>query len=115
MNTKVKKIKRDRRQKRIRAKISGTSVVPRLSIFKSNKYITIQLIDDDKGNTIASSSTKAMKGKTLKERAYEAGKDLALKATGKDIGKVVFDRGGYVYTGSVSSAADGAREGGLKF
>ena len=115
MDTKVKKIMRERRQNRIRAKISGTPGRPRLSIFKSNKYITLQLIDDVGRNTLASASTKDMKGKTTTEKAFEAGKAIALKAKEKNVSKVVFDRGGYIYTGSVARAAIGAREGGLKF
>lgn len=115
MDTKVKKEKRGRRQKKIRAKVFGTAARPRLSIFKSNCFITLQVINDEKGNTLAHSSTKEMKGKSLRERAFELGKDIAGKAKSKSITKVVFDRGGYVYTGSVARAADGAREGGLQF
>lgn len=115
MDSKIKKEKRERRRRRIRAKVFGTAQKPRLAIFKSNKYITLQLIDDEKGNTLAYSSTKEIKSKTLSERAFETGKDMALKAKAKKISKVVFDRGGYVYTGSVARAADGARDGGLQF
>lgn len=115
MDTKIKKIKRNRRRKKIRAKISGTLNKPRLSVFKSNRFITLQIIDDEGGNTLAHSSTKNMKAKTLGERAYEAGKDIALKAKAKNIDSVVFDRGGYIYTGSIAKVADGAREGGLNF
>jgi large subunit ribosomal protein L18 len=115
MKTKVKKIKRERRKKKIRAKVFGTSSRPRLSIFKSNRYITLQIINDEKGSTLAHSSTKLIKAKTLGDRAYEAGKDIAVKAKNKSVSKVVFDRGGYVYTGSVARAALGAREGGLEF
>lgn len=115
MNTKVKKEKRERRHKRIRAKVSGTLLKPRLAVFKSNRYISLQLINDEAGNTLVAISTKDMKGKTLGERAFEAGKAVATKAKGQNITKVVFDRGGFIYTGSIARAADGAREGGLIF
>lgn len=106
---------RTRRHRRIRARVSGTGVVPRLSVFKSNRYISAQLIDDEKGVTLASTHSKEIKGKTLMEKSAGAGKDIATKAVGKGIKKVVFDRGGFFYTGCVKALADGAREGGLKF
>ncbi len=115
METKIKKEKRERRRKKIRARVFGTSSRPRLSIFKSNRYISLQIVNDEKGNTLAYSSTKDMKKKTLKDKAFEAGRDIAKKAKAKNISKVVFDRGGYIYTGSVANAALGAREGGLEF
>ncbi|MEK7200539.1 MAG: 50S ribosomal protein L18 [Patescibacteria group bacterium] len=106
MDTKIKKEQRDRRRKRIRAKIFGTSKKPRLSVFRSNKYITAQLIDDIKGNTLASA---------IGQNAKVVGADLATKAKAKKIVKVVFDRGGYIYTGKVATLAESAREAGLKF
>ena len=106
---------RARRQKRIRAKISGTKEVPRLSIYRSNKFIYAQLIDDVKGNTLAQASDEGLKAKTKVLRATEAGKALAKVALAKKIEKVVFDRGGFTYAGRVKAFADGAREGGLKF
>jgi large subunit ribosomal protein L18 len=115
MDTKVKTEQRARRKKRIRAKIFGTAEKPRLSIFRSNRYIAAQLIDDSKGVTLASASSKTMKGKSALERAKAAGILIAEQAKGKNISKAVFDRGGYLYTGSVSALADGAREAGLKF
>jgi len=115
MDTKIKKIQRDRRRKRIRAKIFGTSEKPRLSLFKSNKYITAQLIDDTKGNTLASATSKNIKGKNVLEKAKAVGASIAEQAKSKKIHSAVFDRGGYLYTGSVSAVADGAREAGLKF
>lgn len=115
MDAKVKKEKRTRRRKKIRAKVFGTAIRPRLYIFKSNRYISLAIVNDEKGNTLAHSSTKSIKAKNLKDRAFEAGKDIALKAKAKNINEVVFDRGGYIYTGSVARAADGAREGGLQF
>jgi large subunit ribosomal protein L18 len=116
MNTsKAKNIQRARRQKRIRAKVAGTADRPRLSVFKSNKFLYVQLIDDDKGNTLASGSTKEIKGKTPVIAAKELGAEIAKKAGAKKITKVVFDRGGYIYTGKIKAVAEGAREGGLKF
>jgi len=99
-------VKRTQRHKRIRSKISGTDNRPRLSVFRSNKYVFLQLIDDSKGNTIASIRS---------DSPFEAGKLLAEMAKKKNIKEVVFDRGGYVYRGRVKQVADGAREGGLSF
>lgn len=115
MDTKIKKIKRERRRKRIRAKIFGTKDKPRLSVFKSNRFVSAQLIDDAKGTTLASASSKNMKGKSALERARMVGQSVAEQALAKKISKAVFDRGGYLYAGSVAALADGAREGGLKF
>lgn len=106
MNKTTKATKRDRRHKRIRAKISGTESRPRLSIFKSNKAIYAQLINDVLGNTLV-----AVSGKD----ANKVGAEVAKKATAKGIKAVVFDRGGYNYTGQVKQLADSAREGGLDF
>lgn len=115
MDTKIKKEKRERRRKRIRAKIFGTSDKPRFSVFKSNKYISAQLIDDSKGATIISATSKNVKGKTTLEKAKLVGQSIGELAKTKKITKVVFDRGGYIYTGSVKALADGARESGLQF
>jgi large subunit ribosomal protein L18 len=115
MDTKIKTIQRDRRRKRIRAKIFGTSKKPRLSIFRSNKYITAQLIDDEKGATLASATSKDIKGKNVLEKAQAVGVAVAEQAKAKNIKMAVFDRGGYLYTGSVSALADGARKAGLQF
>ncbi len=116
---KIKNEKRARRHRKIRSKISGTGAMPRLSVFKSNRYIYAELIDDDSQTTIVSaSSLELKKGKTSLNKtlsAKETGKALAEKALGKKFKKVVFDRGGYVYTGRVRALADGAREGGLDF
>lgn len=117
---KIKNEKRARKHRKIRSKISGTSAVPRLSVFKSNTYIYAQLVDDDSQKTIASiSSLELKKGKkTVMNKtaaAREAGKLLAEKALSQKLKKVVFDRGGYVYAGRVKALADGAREGGLDF
>ena len=115
MDTKIKKIQRERRKKRIRAKISGTSLKPRFSIFKSNKYISAQLIDDRNGVTLISGTTKNIKAKNMREKAKMLGEILGKEARSKKISLAVFDRGGYLYAGSVAALADGARKGGLKF
>ena len=112
----IKAEKHQRRHAKVRSQISGTAKRPRLNVFKSNVGIYLQLIDDDKGITLASVSSKELKGKKTKvESASELGKMLAEKSIAKKVSVVVFDRGGYKYHGIVKAAADGAREGGLKF
>ncbi len=111
----IKKEKRARRHTRIRAKVFGTSEKPRLSVFKSNKHISTQIIDDENGVTLVSSHSRDMKGKTLMEKSSLVGEDIARKAIAKKIKSVVFDRGGFIYTGNVKALADGARKGGLQF
>jgi len=113
MNKKVEK--RIRRHGKIRSKVSGTSSRPRLSVFRSNKFIYAQIIDDSKATTLAAANSVKATGKTLSERATETGKEIAKVAKAKKIEAVVFDRGGYMYTGSIKALADGAREGGLTF
>ena len=116
MTTKLTKSEqRTRRHSRIRTKVSGTSERPRLAIFKSNSYIYAQIIDDTKGLTLSAVSDLGLKGKTKTERAKLAGEALAKSAKVKGISAVVFDRGGFIYTGRVRAFADGAREGGLVF
>ncbi|MDO8482819.1 MAG: 50S ribosomal protein L18 [bacterium] len=112
---KIKIEKRIRRHKRIRSRVSGTALVPRLAAFRSNSYIYAQLIDDDAGKTLASASSLEVKGSNKTAAATATGKALAKKAIEQKIKKVVFDRGGYVYAGRVKALADGAREGGLEF
>jgi len=130
---KNKKSKRQKRHSRVRAKINGTSSIPRLSVFRSNKHIYAQLIDDEKNKTLASASDLdlKLKSKTKKKEnnlsnkeliAYRTGAFLAKKALNlstdkqkKKIQKVVFDRGGYKYHGRIKALAQGARENGLKF
>jgi large subunit ribosomal protein L18 len=107
--------KRSRRHARIRTEIAGTSARPRLSVFKSNKYLYVQIIDDNAGKTLASMNSKTLSGKSELEKALTLGKEIAKKAVEKNIKKVVFDRGGYIYTGKVEALARGAREGGLSF
>ena len=104
-----------RRHNRIRAKVSGTATLPRLAVFRSAKHINVQLIDDMKGVTIAATGDTAIKTGTKLERAVTVGKAIAAAAKGKNITKVVFDRGGFLYAGRVKALADAAREGGLIF
>lgn len=111
----IKTAKRERRHRRIRSKVFGTQEKPRLSVYKSNKFIYAQLIDDEKGVTLAAASTKDVKGKGLLAKAKLAGMEIAKAAAGKKVKTVVFDRGGFIYTGRVKALADGAREGGLIF
>ena len=111
--------KRQIRHKRVRAKIFGTRQKPRLSVYRSNKHLFLQLIDDESGKTILSVSDRELKSKKKdvkkSDRAYEAGKLLADRAKAKKIEKAVFDRGGYKYHGRVRRVAEGARESGLNF
>jgi large subunit ribosomal protein L18 len=103
---------------RIRKKLSGTAERPRLAVFRSNKFISAQLIDDVTGNTLAASTSKKIgidAGKSSRAAAKSVGEEIAKKAIDKKINSVVFDRSGYIYHGKVKSVADGAREAGLKF
>ena len=103
-------------RRRIRKTVSGTAERPRLSVFRSNKEIYAQLVNDESGSTLASASSKEISAKGNKvEISKEVGKALADKAKANGIENVVFDRAGYLYHGRVKSLADGAREGGLKF
>jgi len=106
---------RIRRHKRVRAKVIGTEIRPRLSIYKSNTRITAQIIDDTKGVTIAAVSSLDEKGKTPRERAEAAAATLAKSAGAKGVKAVVFDRGGFQYVGTVKAFADAARAAGLEF
>ena len=106
------------RHERIRSNMFGTSETPRLCVFRSNSNITVQIIDDAKGNTLCSASTldKEIKEKHAnKVAAKEVGALIAKRALDKNITEVVFDRGGYIYHGVVKELAEAAREGGLKF
>ena len=107
--------KRQHRHRRVRAKIFGTVTRPRLSVFKSNKDIYVQLIDDVLGKTLAAASSSKMKGKVMLEKAKTVGDAIAKVAKEKGIKKVVFDRSGYIYTGKIKALADAARVGGLEF
>ena len=111
-------VQRKMRHKRVRSKISGTSERPRLNVFRSEKHIYAQIIDDTAGKTLcaASSVEKAFEGSgSNKEGARKVGKIVAERAVSKGIDTVVFDRGGYIYHGRVKELAEAAREGGLKF
>jgi large subunit ribosomal protein L18 len=113
---KSKQIKLARRKGRVRMKISGTALKPRLRVSRSIKGMYLQLIDDQAGVTLASASNLEIKSKgKKKDISYEIGKLIAEKASAKKIEIVVFDRGGYKYHGRVEAAAKGARDGGLKF
>ena len=113
-----RKFERVRRHKRVRRKISGTPDCPRLCVFRSNKGVYAQIIDDVNQVTLVSASTLDKEVKTKhanKEAAKEVGALIAKRATAKKISNVVFDRGGYIYHGVVKELAESAREGGLKF
>ena len=116
MSTSSQKVaKRTRRHARIRAKVSGTATCPRLAVFRSNRFIYAQLINDETGVTLVGTDTRKAKAKTAVERAKEVGGMIAAEAKKKGIEKVVFDRGGFQYQGAVVALAEGAREGGLAF
>lgn len=110
----TKREKRQKRHRRIRAKVKGTAKCPRLAVFKSNQYIYAQLIDDEKRKTLVSLNDTKLKGKKL-ERAEKVGEGIAEKAVEKKITKVVFDRSGYKYHGRIKAVAESARKKGLKF
>jgi large subunit ribosomal protein L18 len=107
--------KRIRLKKKIRTKVLGTSLRPRLSIFRSNSFIYAQVIDDSKGVTLVSSSDMNIKKGTKTERGIEVGKEIAKISLTKGIKAVVFDRNGFKYTGRVKALADAARSAGLEF
>ncbi len=111
---KTKSALRERRHARVRARISGTAVRPRLAVFKSNRFVSVQLIDDTSGKTLAASHGREFKG-PQSVQATEVGKAIAAKAKAAGISTIVFDRGGYQYGSQVKALADAAREGGLVF
>jgi large subunit ribosomal protein L18 len=109
--------RRTRIKKGVRKKLSGTSAIPRMSVFRSNKGLYVQVIDDQKGTTLASASTAEL-GKLAKlniENSKNVGKKIAEKALASGVESIVFDRNGYLYHGNIKALADGAREGGIKF
>lgn len=125
--TKEQKLKKERRQRRTRAKITGTALRPRLNIFRSNKGMYLQIIDDETGRTLASVSSREIKedlgrgdgddekvGRKV-QAGFALGKMIAERALAKKITKIVFDRGAYKYHGRVKAVAEGARSGGLEF
>ena len=107
--------RRNKIKTRIRGKISGTAERPRMSVFRSNKGIYVQLINDLAGKTLVAASSKGLEGGTKIEVAARVGSDIAKKALENGISTVVFDRNGYLFHGRVKSLADAAREAGLKF
>ena len=121
-NTQQRTLRRQRAHRRVRARVSGTGERPRLSVFKSSKYIYAQIIDDLKGETLAhaSSAESALRGRfegggDSRAAAKLIGETVAERAREKGIERVVFDRGGYIYHGRIKAVADGAREKGLEF
>ncbi len=113
MVTKISR--RNKIKTRIRGKISGTAARPRMTVFRSNKQIYVQLIDDLAGRTLVAASSKGIEQGTKSEIAAQVGRNIAQKALEAGINTVVFDRNGYLFHGRVKSLADAAREGGLKF
>lgn len=112
----ISKIQRRNKIKaRIRGKISGTAQRPRMTVFRSNKQIYVQLVDDLEGKTLVASSSKGIEEGTKSEVAAKVGEAIAKKAIEAGITEVVFDRNGYLFHGRVKSLADAARKGGLKF
>jgi large subunit ribosomal protein L18 len=117
MSTPSTREARLRRHRRIRGKVVGTAERPRLAVFRSNKGIFAQLIDDGSARTLAAAGWQQLKGfsGTKTEQAAEVGKQLAVSAKAAGVTTCVFDRGGYLYHGRVKALAEGAREGGLEF
>jgi large subunit ribosomal protein L18 len=116
MNTQIKTQKRNRLHKKIRTRVSGTEARPRLAVFRSNRYMYAQIIDDTKGMTLASASDISLSDTISKvERAKKVGALLAENAKKAKVSSVVFDRGGFAYRGRVQALADAAREAGLSF
>lgn len=110
-----KKALRERRHRRIRAKVKGTAEKPRLTVFRSNKYLYAQLIDDEANVTLASATSLDIKGKTMMEDAKVVGERIAKAGIAKGVKKVVFDRSGFTFTGRIRALADAAKAGGLEF
>jgi large subunit ribosomal protein L18 len=117
MSVQTRDARRLRRRRRVRAKVRGTADRPRLAVFRSNRGVQAQLIDDVRGHTVAAVNWTEQELKSLDrmEQATKAGELLAERAKGAGVESVVFDRGGYRYHGRVKALADGAREGGLRF
>lgn len=113
----TKKKQRAKRKLRIRKKISGSAAIPRMSVFRSNKYVYVQVIDDVAGKTLASVSNAQKENKALKSTVADAekiGELIGAKLKEKKVSKVVFDRNGYLYHGVVKAVADGARKAGIQ-
>jgi len=119
-SSKHKQVARARRHYRVRKKVAGTSERPRLAVFRSNKHITAQVIDDRSGRTVAAASTvekdlRTVGGTGNRQAAASVGRLVAERAKAAGINRVVFDRGGFLYHGRVAAVADAAREAGLEF
>ena len=114
-NAKVKRDARLRRHRRVRRRVVGTADRPRLAVFRSNKHIYAQIIDDRAGRTLAAASSTALGEGDKTDDAKRVGAAIAERARAAGINAVVFDRGGYLYHGRVQALADAAREGGLEF
>ena len=115
LTPKTKTDLRARRPRRIRSRVSGTKDKPRLSVFRSNRFLYAQVIDDESGTTLAAASSRDMKGMRMMDAAKLVGEKVAKAASSKGIATVVFDRGGFTYTGIIRALADAARENGLAF
>ena len=115
IQNKTKATQRTRRHRRIRSRVHGTALRPRLAVFKSNRFMHAQMIDDERGVTLLGVTSKGVAGKTKTEQAFETGKVLGTEAAAQQISTVVFDRGGFIFTGRVRAFAEGARTGGLHF
>lgn len=113
--TSTKTTNRLARHKRIRGRVAGTAARPRLAVFRSNTRVVAQVIDDTARKTLAATSSDKMKGKTQKERALEAAKDIAAKIKNAGLSTIVFDRGGHLYTGTIKEFADTVRAEGIVF
>jgi len=111
----MKSLKRERRHKRITSKVQGTTARPRLSVYRSNRSLHIQMVDDGLGKTILGLKSNVSEGGTPLEKAFNAGVKVSEMAQKSGIKEVVFDRGGFKYAGQVKALAEGARKGGLKF
>jgi large subunit ribosomal protein L18 len=117
MTVKTKPVRRLKRRRRVRAKVHGTAERPRISVFRSNRGIFVQLIDDDAGRTLASVNwiEPELRSQGPMDQARRAGALLAERATAAGVSSAVFDRGGYKYHGRIKALAESAREGGLRF
>jgi large subunit ribosomal protein L18 len=120
MRTGSREDKRQRRHERVRKQVSGSTERPRLVVFRSSKHMYAQVVDDERGHTLAAASSQskeldALKTGANKDAARAVGKLIAQRAKAKNVAQVVFDRAGYLYHGRVKALAEGAREGGLKF
>jgi large subunit ribosomal protein L18 len=114
MDAKTKRGARLRRHARVRRKIAGSAVRPRMAVYRSNRHIYVQLVDDDRATTLAAASDAEVQGASPTDRAKAVGQLIATRAKQGGIDRAVFDRGGRLYHGSVAAVAEGAREGGLE-